>query len=199
MDAQTYFLMLHEEAHTRGKVVRVFGVPTPDQWRATLPGHNSIAWNVWHIARGEDWGVTVLRGDEQLLVRDGWDRRMGVTRRDIGTGMTTAEVAELSAAINLEALHGYWDAVYSETRRFVRQAGFDSLAKPLDAATRRRALDLLRAADGALPDFGPASPLPDSWVNGYPFLNVMALMDVYYHLDEADHMVRMLLPDRRFT
>jgi hypothetical protein len=30
-------------------------------------------------------------------------------------------------------------------------------------------------------------------------VNIMALMDVYYHHDEADHMMRMLRPGDRFT
>lgn len=38
MDARDYFLMLLEEAHWTGKARRVFGVPTPAEWRAVLPG-----------------------------------------------------------------------------------------------------------------------------------------------------------------
>jgi hypothetical protein len=57
MDARTYFPMLHEHAHSSGgKARRILTEPTPEQWRAVLPGHNSIAWIVWHIARGEEWG-----------------------------------------------------------------------------------------------------------------------------------------------
>ena len=36
-------------------------------------------------------------------------------RRDVGTGMTDAEVDELSARIDLHALRGYWDAVTART------------------------------------------------------------------------------------
>ena len=68
MDARTYFLLLHEEAHLTGKARRIFDVPTPDQWRAVLPGHNSIAWCVWHIAYGEDWGIAALRGHQAAAV-----------------------------------------------------------------------------------------------------------------------------------
>ncbi len=56
MDARTYFLMLHEEAHTRGKAVRVFTVPTPEQWRALLPGHNSSK-----RAKAPGWGSAEWR------------------------------------------------------------------------------------------------------------------------------------------
>jgi hypothetical protein len=44
MDARTYFLMLHEYAHSLGgKARRVFAEATPEQWRVVLLGHNSIA------------------------------------------------------------------------------------------------------------------------------------------------------------
>ena len=36
-------------------------------------------------------------------------------RRDVGTGMKDAEVDELSARIDLQALKGYWDAVTART------------------------------------------------------------------------------------
>jgi len=186
MDARTYFLMLHEHAHTRGKVSRVLTGATQEQWRAVLPGHNSVAWIVWHVARGEDWSITVLRGDEQLLTRDGWDRRMRVQRRDFGTGMTTGEMAVLSADINLEALRGYWDAVYAETRRFAQGLDFDALAEPVDAAFRRRALDLL--AERA----EPLRATVERWTTRFAYLNVLALLEVAAHFDEADHVIRML-------
>ncbi len=194
MDARTYFLMLHEEAHTRGKAVRVFTVPTPEQWRALLPGHNSIAWNVWHIARGEDWAIATLQADEPLLTREGWDARLGVARRDFGMGMTAQAVAQLSAAIDLDALRGYYDAVYAATRRFVEGFDFATLVAPLDP--RARSLVLAYQAVAASE---PLRGLVERWTTPRPYLNVMALMDVYYHLDEADHMVRMLRPGERFT
>jgi hypothetical protein len=38
-----------------------------------------------------------------------------------------------------------------------------------------------------------------AWTTPRVYLNVMALMDVYYHFDEADHVMRLLRPDQRFT
>src|SRR5215211_4308646 len=103
MDARDYYLMLYREAHgeTPGTARRLLTEPTPAQLRATPPGHNSLAWIVWHLAREEDWVVqTLLRGAEQVLTRDGWAAKLGIARRDIGTGMTDAEVVELSARID---------------------------------------------------------------------------------------------------
>ena len=192
MDALSYFLMLHEEAHYTGKARRVFEVPSPEQWRAVLPGHNSIVWCVWHIAYGEDWGIAALRGDETLMRHDGWETRLGVTWPTFGAQMTAAEVAQLSEAINLDALPDYYRAVYDETRRFVQNFDFDSLDTPLEPQVYDHALDLL-GGDEFMRTF------LEPWTVPRDYLNTMALMDVYYHLDEADHMVRMLLPERRFT
>jgi hypothetical protein len=75
------------------------------------PGHNSIAWCVWHIAYGEDWGIATLRGDEILMRRNGWESRLRVAWPTFGMGMAAAEVAQLSAAIDLDALRDYFHAV----------------------------------------------------------------------------------------
>jgi hypothetical protein len=191
LDARTYFLLLHEEAHFTGKARRIFELPTPEQWRATLPGHNSIAWCVWHIAAGEDWAIATLRGDEQVLRRDGWETRLNWSWPTFGVQMTAAEVADLSAAIDLEALREYHRAVYDETRRFVQGFDFDTLDTP-DPRLYDHAIELLGGMEFM-------RTFIKSWTTPRNYLNIAALMDVYYHFDEADHMVRMLLPERRFT
>jgi hypothetical protein len=132
MDARTYFLLLHEEAHWTGKARRVFDLPTPDQWRAVLPGHNSIAWCMWHIAYGENWGIAALRGDETLMRRDGWEGRLGFAWPTFGVQMTAEEAARVGEAIDLDVLRDYYRAVYEETRRFVQGFDFDTLEVPLD-------------------------------------------------------------------
>ena len=54
---------------------------------------NSVAWLLWHIARCEDVvGGAILSSGGQVL-DDGWDVKMGVPRRDIGTGMTRPRCA----------------------------------------------------------------------------------------------------------
>ncbi len=191
MDARTYFLLLLEEAHWSGKARRVFGVPTPDEWRTTLPGHNSVAWCVWHIAAGEDWGIAALRGDETLLRRDGWEARLGFAWPTFGVQMTAAEAARVGETIDLDALRAYYRAVYEETRRFALGFDFDTLDTH-DPVLYEHAIDLL-GGDDFMREF------IKSWTTPRAYLNVMALMDVYYHLDEADHMVRMLRPGERFT
>lgn len=61
------------------------------------------------MARCEDVAVnTLLRGGEEVLDRDAWLPRLGITSRHIGTGATVAEVAAISQTIDLAALRAYW-------------------------------------------------------------------------------------------
>jgi hypothetical protein len=84
--------------------------------RSPAPGINPIAWLLWHMARGEDVGVNRLVTDgRQVLDDGGWLPRLGVARRDIGTGMTAEAVAAFSAWVDLAALRAYWDAVGTRT------------------------------------------------------------------------------------
>lgn len=81
MDACSMFLADHARVHS-ATIATAEGVNledmicrnlTADQWGQRLPGHNSIAWFIWHLARCEDVAVnTVLRGD-----RKSWTRTAG--------------------------------------------------------------------------------------------------------------------------
>ena len=191
MDARAYFLLLLEEAHWTGKARRVFGVPTPAEWRVVLPGHNSVAWCVWHIAYGEDWAIAALRGDDTLMRRDGWEERLSFSWPTFGVQMTAAEAARVGEAIDLDALRAYYRAVYEATRRFAAGFDFDALDAP-HPTVYGHAIALLGGND-FMRDF------IKSWTTPRNYLNTMALMDVYYHVDEADHVVRLLRPAERFT
>ena len=80
---------------------------------------NSIAWLLWHIARGEDIMVgRVLAGRPQVF-DDAWLKRLGITRRDFGIGMSSSEVTDLTKQIDLGALREYRDAVGLRTREIV--------------------------------------------------------------------------------
>ncbi|MFZ2362477.1 MAG: DinB family protein [Anaerolineae bacterium] len=90
---------------------------------------NSIAWNLWHLARVEDAGLNRFVVDHpQALDEDQWMRRMNVPWRHQGTGMTFAEVDDLSQRIHLPALRDYSRAVQERTHAVVQQLTLDELA-----------------------------------------------------------------------
>ena len=72
---------------------------------------------------------------------DAWAKRLGVSRRDFGIGMSSPEVTELSRQIDLGALREYRDAVGRATREIV--GGF----KPEDWTGEVSAESIRRAAD----------------------------------------------------
>ena len=123
------------------------------------PRANTIVWLVWHIARVEDLGVNRFVVDgRQVMDRGDWATRMRVTRRDVGTGMTDAEVDALSAAIDLAELRRYWDAVIDGTLAVV-----DTLAgEDLDTIVQRIASGAsrtMKAASRKVPSGSPNSGL----------------------------------------
>jgi hypothetical protein len=103
--------------------------------RPPCPGVNILTWLVWHIARVEDIGINRFVADgEQVFDGGDWSTKLGVSRRDFGTGMTPEEALALSAAIDVEALHAYWDAVESRTMAVVPDLRVEDLDTILDAA-----------------------------------------------------------------
>jgi hypothetical protein len=195
MDARDYYLELYDHTHfTRnGKAQLVLDDPTPVQVRSVLPDHNSIAWIVWHIARGEDWTIqTILQGGEQLLTRDGWDVRMRATYPGFGGGMARAEMIAISEQIDLEALRGYYLAVTDATQAYMRAFDFDSLDEPFDVQGQ------LRLAPDAP---GPSPVLREAflrWTTPLYWIDVMTIVDVAHHFEEAEHVLRLLSPGHNY-
>ena len=99
---------------------------------------NSIAWNLWHLARGQDAGLNRFVADRpQVLDDGGWMARMNVPWRHHGGGMSLAEVDDLSRRVDLPALWGYSDAVRARTREIVSGLDPDGLDTALDAERLR--------------------------------------------------------------
>jgi hypothetical protein len=131
---------------------------------------------------------TILRGDEQLLTRDGWEAKLGIARRDIGTGMTDEEVAELSARIDLGALRGYFDAVTTAaTLRFGATFDFDALDAPLDVPAR-----LALAPEVIAPFSDALRTAVAGMTTGRWLLNHVTLGAAYGHIGEAGHVFQLI-------
>ena len=127
MDARDMFLQQHSVVHSAAvggnkasNVERNLAGLSDEQMRMRpREDLNSIAWLLWHIARAEDIMVgRVLAGRSQVF-DDAWAKRLGITRRDFGIGMSSAEVSDLTKQIDLGALREYRDAVGLRTREIV--------------------------------------------------------------------------------
>jgi hypothetical protein len=101
---------------------------------------NSLAWILWHMARGEDMGVnTLVAGRPQVIEGDGWLERLGLTRADVGTGMTDDEVSDFSQRVDITALREYRAAVGRRTREVVGALSADDWDQLIDADAMERA------------------------------------------------------------
>jgi len=130
MDAVGFFLTRYGEVH-KGLVDGLFGSLSESKLRARPhPGVNTVAWLLWHSARIEDVAVNRFLADRPQVLEE-WGRRLAAPRRDVGTGMSDAEVDELSARIDLHALRGYWDAVTDRTLAVVETLRGTDLDAPV--------------------------------------------------------------------
>jgi len=126
MDVLDLFLREHAAVHTSAALGADFNVDwlladlDDAQWRAQPHGLNSIAWTFWHLARVEDACVSLMVASQPQLLNDEWTARLRVERRGDGEGMSKAEVAELSHAIDVDALRAYRDEVGRRTQEHAR-------------------------------------------------------------------------------
>jgi hypothetical protein len=107
---------------------------TDEQWRHIPRGHlHSIAWLLWHIARTEDVAMNVLLANtDQLMYADHWFEQLAIPARDIGTEMSTTDIAALSVQIDIAAVQGYRRAVGRRTREIVQQVTAGELRQSVE-------------------------------------------------------------------
>jgi len=127
MDIRDLFLEQHAAMHSAAvggnkmsAAERTFAGLTDEQMRVRpREDLNSLAWLMWHIARAEDIIVNAVVAGRVQLFDDAWMKRLGITRRDFGIGMTGPEVTALTRQIDVGALREYRDAVGLRTRELV--------------------------------------------------------------------------------
>jgi hypothetical protein len=182
MDALDFFLVRYDQVHRVLTDPAIARLGERQLRGRAAPGANTIVWLLWHAARVEDVGVNRFVVDQGQVLDDGWLARLGVGRRDVGTGMTDAEVDDLSRRIDLEALRGYWDAVTRRTPEVVAGLGSTDLTAVVpEDRVKRVAVDEGAVAPGA-------EWLTEFWANGRTRAWILAqtpLLHVYGHYFEA--------------
>jgi hypothetical protein len=153
------------------------------------PKVNSIAWNLWHIARGEDAGLNRFVVDRaQVLDDGGWMQSMDAPWRHHGSGMSFAEVDELSQRIDLNALHGYSRAVQTRTLEIVAQIDTMDLSAALSEEFVRQVI-----IDEGLAHSDPEGFIQNytGWTKARSLFN-LGLTHPYQHLGEIGVIASLL-------
>lgn len=116
----------------------------PDQAKCVpVNAEHSIAWVMWHIARIEDVAMNMLvAGEEQILLRDGWQTRLAIHPQDTGNAMPAPDVVKVSAEIDFHSLRAYRIAVGRQTRTIVRGLTPQDLREKVDANRLKKVLSV---------------------------------------------------------
>lgn len=196
MDFRDLFLAQHARAHAPEVGQPDFSVQdyllrdlTEEHLRARpLPGFNSLVWLFWHMTRGEDVGMNlVIAGNPQVLDEGDWIERLGVSFRDVATGMTDQEVDAFSQQVDIEALLGYRTAVGKRTQAIVRELRSEVLEEKIDQGLIQRVQEA-----GA---FGPNTEwVPKRWLGKSKSFTLMytVLGHTYIHIGQCED-IRSLL------
>ena len=115
MDAIDLWLLRYEPIHTFVADDLVASLTEAQVRGRPVPGVNPIAWLIWHAMRIEDVCVNRFVLDRPQVLDAGWPSRLRVSRCDVGTGMTDAQVDALCRAVDVEQLRGYCRAVTRAT------------------------------------------------------------------------------------
>lgn len=164
-------------------------VPDAHMRQRPHPRVNSIAWNLWHLARVEDAGVNRFVADlPQVLDEGGWAEKLNVPWRHHGSGMTFDEVDELDRRINLPALREYSQAVAESTRQTVASVALDELNTVLTFDRVRQIV-----VDEGLGHADPAGLVANytGWTKGKCLMN-FALTHPYQHVGEMGAIASLL-------
>lgn len=154
------FLEFHQDLSKNRYVERLFDKLSEEQLRTRpYPAVNSIAWLLWHMARVEDAGVNrLVVAQRQVLDEGDWGKRMNVSIRHHGTGMTDPEVTDLSQRIDIAALRAYLEAVRTKTATVVKTLPLAQLEECNDLSYLRQVLF----------EEGMLNPAKD-WGNSLPY------------------------------
>jgi DinB family protein len=87
---------------------------TPDELTTRiLPGMNLLAFDLWHVARAQDWALqTLVRGVPELIDEPQWQGRGALVTHGIGVGLTESQADEMARNLALADILAYADAAH---------------------------------------------------------------------------------------
>lgn len=94
----------------------IAGDLTDEEWTTRfLPGTNLPGFDLWHVARAQDWAVqTLTRGVAEVSTTPDWAHRGAIATIGIGVGMTVEEADDLASHVRKAEVLSYTDAITQE-------------------------------------------------------------------------------------
>jgi hypothetical protein len=114
-------------------------------------GEHSIAWILLHIARIEDMTMNILvAGTLQLFSSDHWEKKLKISILHSANKMSDANIADLSAQIDMDALRAYRLAVGRRTREIVQKLKPEDFKQKVASSRIQKILDAKAVSEGAI-------------------------------------------------
>lgn len=122
------FGRVNEHVHEAVEGLDVDSLLTPPE-----PGTNPIGWLIWHVARGEDYQIADVSGQEQLWTSGDWASSFGVAPdpQNMGYGHAWTDVMAIRPE-SADSLVEYYAAVAAQTRKFLERTTTSDLDRIVD-------------------------------------------------------------------
>lgn len=110
---------------------------TPDELLTrVLPDTNLLAFDLWHVARTQDWALqTLVRGVPELIDEAHWQGRGALATHGIGVGLTETQADELAHHLALADILAYADATHAAIIGWLGEQTDDALEQQPDVPT----------------------------------------------------------------
>ena len=98
-----------------------------------LPHTNLLAFDLWHVARTQDWVLqTLVRGVPEMIDDPCWQGRGRLVTHGIGVGMSEAQADELARQLVLADILEYADTVHQAVLTWLSATADDELTREPD-------------------------------------------------------------------
>lgn len=99
----------------------------------TMPGTNLLGFDLWHVARTQDWALqTLVRGVPELIDDPRWQGRGALVTHGLGVGVTEAQADELARQVALADILEYADANHQNIIAWLGEQPEDALEQHPD-------------------------------------------------------------------
>ena len=104
---------------------------TPDELTTrVLPNSNLLAFDLWHVARAQDWALhTMVLGVPEMIEDPRWQGRGQLATHGIGVGLSQEQADALAHNVALADILEYADAAHQRILTWLRSIFDDDLSR----------------------------------------------------------------------